>query len=291
MAVPMSPALCRLVMRHVWFASMGFSSGSNRLLLAGPNLFNLRRSTRNVSQWKLHGAVCLQRPAVISQERSPMEQQVAELLGQLEFEKSLLSDHEISVLEDAERISRKQADDYDSDEDRDDGKKIVTAQDLEDMWDQKMQQFSPAPRITEEDKKNDRMSLNRSLGDTLLLLVKEKIGKNDVWLLPQAQWEEGETLRQTAERALTTVTGGSINATFLGNAPCGFYKYKFPKDVQTESCYGAKLFFFKALLADRNVSLLRKGDYVWVRKNELQDYLKPEYLKQVNQFVLDTSSN
>uniref|UniRef100_A0A8C4XH17 Large ribosomal subunit protein mL46 n=1 Tax=Erpetoichthys calabaricus TaxID=27687 RepID=A0A8C4XH17_ERPCA len=278
----MSPALCRLVMRPVWLASLGFSSGSNRLLLAGPNLLNHRRSTRNVSQWKLHGAVCLQRPAVISQERSPMEQQVAELLGQLEFEKSLLSDHEISVLEDAERISRKQADDYDSDEDRGDGNKIVTAQDLEDMWDQKMQQFSPALRITEEDKKNDRTSLNRSLGDTLLLLVKEKIGKNEVWLLPQAQWEEGETLRQTAERALTTVTG---------NAPCGFYKYKFPKDVQTESCYGAKLFFFKALLADKNISLLRKDDYVWVRKNELQDYLKPEYLKRVNQFVLDTNSN
>lgn len=51
---------------------------------------------------------------------------------------------------------------------------------------------------------------------------------------------------------------------------------------------GAKVFFFKAFLQSGDLSQTElKKDYLWVTKDELGDYLKPEYLKKVNGFLLD----
>ncbi|XP_066446080.1 large ribosomal subunit protein mL46 [Eleutherodactylus coqui] len=238
------------------------------------------------SPWRLHGAVCLKRPAVLSGSRSAVQQEVEELLQQIDMEKSLYSDHELHLTMDAERLRRMQSDAYDSD---DEGQQdIVTAQDLEDKWEQKWREMQLAPKITEADEKNDRTSLNRKLESNLVLLIKEKIGNEEIWMFPQIEWMAGETMRQTAGRALSNLSEKHIEALFLGNAPCGFYKYKFPKMMRSEDVMGAKVFFFKALL--KSQSLLpnkKKGEYVWVSKDELKDYLKPAYLSEVNKFVID----
>ena len=61
--------------------------------------------------------------------------------------------------------------------------------------------------FADADKKNDRTSLHRKLDRNLVLLVREKLGDEDVWMLPQAEWQPGETLRGTAERTLATLAG------------------------------------------------------------------------------------
>ncbi|KAM4748391.1 large ribosomal subunit protein mL46 [Rhinophrynus dorsalis] len=239
------------------------------------------------SPWRLHGAICLKRPTVVSQTKTALQEEVSDMLQQMELEKSLYSDHEIRLMEDEARLRRKQSDLYDSDEENDD-KEIVMAQDLEDLWEQKSRKFLMASRVTEADKKNDRSTLNRKLENNLVLLVKEKIGKEEFWMFPQIEWQCGETMRQTAERALSTLSDSSIQVNFLGNAPCGFYKYKFPKLLRTDDAVGAKVFFFKALLKSGDLApKLKKGEYAWVTKDELKDYLKPAYLSQVNRFVIE----
>lgn len=237
------------------------------------------------SPWHLLGALCLQRPPLVSKPLTPLQEEIAALLQQIEIERSLYSDHELRALDEAQRLAKRKADLYDDEEDE---KNILLVQDLEDMWEQKFLQFKPGARITDADKKNDRTSLHRKLDSNLVLLVKEKLGDQDVWMLPQAEWQPGETLRGTAERTLATLSENNMEAKFLGNAPCGHYKFKFPQAVRTESSLGAKIFFFKALLLTGDFSQAgQKGHHVWVSKEELGDYLKPKYLAQVRRFLLD----
>ena len=81
----------------------------------------------------------------------------------------------------------------------------------------------------------------------------------------------------------------NMEAKFLGNAPCGHYKFKFPKAIRTESDLGVKVFFFKALLLTGDfVQAGKKSRHVWASKEELGDYLQPKYLAQVRRFLLDS---
>ncbi|KAM7406499.1 hypothetical protein PAMP_000873 [Pampus punctatissimus] len=243
---------------------------------------------RAASPWKLTAAVCLMRLPVISADCSPIEQQFTAMLREIELEKSLVGDHEVRLLEDAERMSRRKTANYDSDEEDDPRhQETLLAQDLEDSWEQKLKNFEPAPRVR-GDVDKDLTSVERCLADSLVLLAEQQVGNAKMWLLPQTQWQEGETLRQTAERALASLPAAGFKATFLGNAPCGVYKYKLPKALRTEEGpIGTKIFFFKAFLSDSGRSAAPNASFLWLKKSELQRYLKPSYMMKVERFVLD----
>ncbi|XP_059735137.1 large ribosomal subunit protein mL46 isoform X1 [Bos taurus] len=176
-----------------------WSLGSRSLTLAAA-------PSNSASPWRLLGALCLQRPPLVSKQLTPMQEEMAALLQQMEIERSLYSDHELRALDEAEQLEKKKSDLY---EEKDE-KNILLVQDLEDMWEQKFLQFKPGARITDADVKNDRSSLHRKLDRNLILLVKDKLGDQDVWMLPQAEWQPGETLRQTAERTLATLSAGCL---------------------------------------------------------------------------------
>lgn len=57
------------------------------------------------------------------------------------------------------------------------------------------------------DADQDLTSSERCLADSLVLLAEQQVAGEPLWLLPQARWQEGETLRQTAERALASLPG------------------------------------------------------------------------------------
>lgn len=121
-----------------------------------------------------------------------------------------------------------------------------TAQDLKDAWKDEVSKFQLASRTTKADTENDITSVKRKLADTLVLLAEQKLGKDKLFLLPQGKRLANETLRQTAERVLQETCGKSLNVRFYGNAPIGFYKYKYPKGQRSETSVGAKVFFFRA---------------------------------------------
>ncbi|XP_042345398.1 39S ribosomal protein L46, mitochondrial isoform X1 [Plectropomus leopardus] len=262
----------------------GFRQFSNTSVCPA-TLQSQRLTERAGSPWTLMAAVCLQRLPVISAELSPIEQQFREMMHRMELEKSVLSDHELRLLEDAERLSRKQSNDYDSDDEDVRDQEIILAQDLEDSWEQKLKSFQPALRV-KADVDKDLTSSERCLADTLLLLAEQQVGDEKLWMLPQTEWQEGETLRQTAERALASLPAG-FKATFLGNAPCGVYKYKLPKAIRTENLVGRKVFFFKAILSGSAPPAAPNAPFLWLKKSELQRYLKPAYMMKVERFFLD----
>ncbi|NXS15110.1 RM46 protein, partial [Mystacornis crossleyi] len=224
--------------------------------------------------WRLFGAMCLLRLPRITQPLEKEEEEMAALMEQVEGEHSCLDFCLILCIHICE---------------------LLLGVQHRGLMNQDNQSVLPGDFVcsvcwffADADKSNDRTSLNRKLDSNLMLLVKQKIGNQELWLLPQVEWQPGETLRSTAERAMATFLGDHVQAKVLGNAPYGIYKYKFPKAIRTEDNMGAKVFFFKAFLQSNDLSQTKlKADYLWVTKKELGDYLKSEYLKKVNRFLLD----
>ncbi|XP_060582536.1 large ribosomal subunit protein mL46-like isoform X2 [Ruditapes philippinarum] len=237
--------------------------------------------------WQLHSAVCLQRYPVITTPLNEFEQKYKDYLTEIEINNSLLSDHELQNLaekkkkmeptEEKEVVKKKVVEE-----------KLLTAEEMEDEWQKELDKFEFADRITDADRNNDMTSPNRKLDKRLVLITKQHWGDDTKaeWAFPQILRQDGESMREAAERALSTHCGGSINAKFIGNAPCGYTRYKLPK---SEDEYGVKLFFFKANYQGGDVELCSNNntEYKWVTIDELKDYFLPDYREDIEEFLID----
>ncbi|CAG5123157.1 unnamed protein product, partial [Candidula unifasciata] len=223
----------------------------------------------------LYSAVCVQRLPIITQPLNDIENRYADLLAKIELENSYLSDFEIRLISEA-HIDRKDTEDEKTGD-------TETALDLQDKWDVEMKAFVPAPRETEADRTNNQRTVDRKLDSPLYLLVKQKIEGNDHWVLPQAVFQQGETLRQ--ERALSTLCG-EVKTTFLGNAPCAVAKFD-PKEKVDDS--KIKLFFFQAWYRGGEITpnKTEAKDFLWVTRKELSNFCHASYRKHLKKFIFD----
>lgn len=118
------------------------------------------------------------------------------------------------------------------------------------------------------------------------------LGQDKSWDLPTLARREGETMRQTAERALSTLCGDALPFQVLGNAPLSYYKFKYPKGYQSKvDRVGAKVFIYKAYVTAGFLDSVEviPGDSVldhqWVTIEEMQKVLDKMTLRAINNML------
>jgi len=106
-------------------------------------------------------------------------------------------------------------------------------------------------------------------------------------LLPQGNINDDETLYQAAQRVIHELCGDKLQTHIYGNAPCGFYKYKYPMEIRKDKI-GAKVFFYRAILKSGKVDEKLENSFQWLDKTELFDKLKPHsaYTKSLSKFIV-----
>ena len=143
--------------------------------------------------------------------------------------------------------------------------------------------WQPAALEGEGDRAGDRRSLRRRLDQRVFLLVRPKAGGASAeWTFLAAAHRAGESMRQTAERALEEgVSGEGMQPFFVGNAPAGHAPgAPAPEDTT---------FFHRCQLID-GVPALKAGgpysDHAWVAKDELGEYIRrPETLELLQKML------
>ncbi|KAK4883511.1 hypothetical protein RN001_006830 [Aquatica leii] len=242
---------------------------------------SIHQTESHNSKWDLLAAVCVERKPIITPLLNDIEQKYHNLLTQIEYENSLKSDHELQHEHDLKQkeLLKKGEGDLDM-------TAKETAQDFLDACNEELAKFKFGDRVTADDKANNIKSLNRKLDRHLTLLIKQKLGNDNLFLFPQGARQDGETLRQTAERVLKESCGSDLKVQFYGNAPCGFYKYTYPNRIKKEcNSIGAKVFMYFARYRSGNP--FDNSDFKWLDRMELEKELHPKYYNSVSSFLID----
>lgn len=139
--------------------------------------------------------------------------------------------------------------------------------------------FEPGCKISEFDLVDDITSPYRCLAENLFFIVRKNRDEYD-WEFPQTTWREGETIRETVERALPEVYGLDIKSWIFGNAPIGHYTYEHePGHPHYDEFQGTKVFMMHAAILTPKAPVLLDNktvlDFAWTTKEELmQRYLE-----------------
>ncbi|XP_017784682.1 PREDICTED: 39S ribosomal protein L46, mitochondrial [Nicrophorus vespilloides] len=248
-----------------------------RLTLNCINSTNRGCCTAATGKWDLITAVCLERRPIIGPEMSDMEKQFSKQLSEIELERSHKSKHEVEHEKDLKQLELIKRGDVDVEVNL-----KQTAQDFADTSLEELNKFKFASKQSDD---TNVKSLNRKLDRHLVLLTQQKVGNDTFFLPPQGFRQDGETLRQTAERVLKESVGKDVQAQIYGNAPTGFYKYKYPKSVREVdgNSVGAKVFIYFARYANGSPSVSHK----WLDREELRKELPEKYSQSLDEFLID----
>jgi len=238
------------------------------------------------NRWQLFASVIVERPPIVGKDRTELEEAFQLTLDDYEHEKSLKGDHEMRVEQDIRNLEAKRK-----------GLEVVneplqTGFEYEEDREKLYTGFMPASRVSESD---DLRSLGRLLDEKLYLVVPQFMGPEDIWFVPSCPVEGKASLREAVDEALAKTFGGSetVDNTIqvLGNAPFGFYKYRYPTQSQErQSFLGGKFFLFKAFLKDPRTFELGNAEgrkFAWMSKGEMKVHLNQRLNTKIEQCLFD----
>ncbi|CAD5228855.1 unnamed protein product [Bursaphelenchus okinawaensis] len=246
------------------------------------------RQPLDASKWDLSVALALVRLPVIAPKLTDIEQKFQKQQEQIEHEGSLLSDFELRMIKDAELLEkRKQLEAEGKDLSELDDQIGKTALQEEGEYKDFAQTTRKTFEIDNREKLEDQdeRSLRRRLDERLLLLVKQKFGENEPkkWTLPVLK-NNGETLRQTAEKCLGETISSDVNVTIIGNAPFSVHPCKYPtKLAESLNKEGNNIFMYLGYIneLDNQIDFSQKiADYRWTSKSELKSLVPTSQYRQ-----------
>lgn len=129
------------------------------------------------------------------------------------------------------------------------------------------------PRQTQADLTNEVRAVNRAL-DRHLYLFLHSSNQGGRWDFPTIDWQEGETMRATAERAMEEYVGKGVHAVVQGNAPVGHLVERFDEaESQKTGLKGRKVFYYRAVYVNGQDILAPQDitDYAWLTREEIAD--------------------
>lgn len=150
--------------------------------------------------------------------------------------------------------------------------------------------YTPAPRRTEADERNDVRSLERALDERLYLVVR-RTERSELFQFPQTlAADDGVTMRGYAEMAYRGVTVGTSRAKvhFVSQSPACHLEHVYPvRYQQKHDVYGVKVFFYRAMLLEGEVTEVRNAvDFMWAKEGELEEALGEEVYRAVKPMLL-----